>query len=241
MFYSASSGVRRANSLEELDWNNHPESGEAYRPPTPPSPSTQSMPPGDEAGTPDERKGTRRRRETSPANVISPLMTRATTDPTTLVSTGQEERAEGPGEEVEGGNHQASREPSSPSSSPPPFATLTRLVQGESTFWIDITEPTVEDMLALSKVFKIHPLTAEDVLAEPDETRDKCDIYQHYAFLVYSTFHQIRSPPQAQDNPFTLPLPVTMPFFIILLRHGVISVSMKREGESKSKSERQRE
>ncbi|RKP14546.1 hypothetical protein BJ684DRAFT_3172, partial [Piptocephalis cylindrospora] len=96
-----------------------------------------------------------------------------------------------------------------------------------STFWIDITDPTVDDVLTLSKVFKIHPLTAEDVLAEPDETRDKCDIYQHYAFLVYSTFHQLRSPPpltKNQDNPFTLPLPIVMPFFIILLRHGVISL-----------------
>ncbi|KXS22122.1 hypothetical protein M427DRAFT_92830 [Gonapodya prolifera JEL478] len=62
-----------------------------------------------------------------------------------------------------------------------------RVVQG-GWFWIDVEGVTESEMSGLSKIFSIHPLTAEDVLSEDAETREKCEIYVNYYFIVMRTF-----------------------------------------------------
>ncbi|RKP05184.1 hypothetical protein THASP1DRAFT_20107 [Thamnocephalis sphaerospora] len=53
-------------------------------------------------------------------------------------------------------------------------------------FWLDVTAPTLEDMHILQKVFRIHPLTVEDILTE--DTREKCELYPHYYFCCFRSF-----------------------------------------------------
>ncbi|KAI8870283.1 hypothetical protein GQ42DRAFT_115771, partial [Ramicandelaber brevisporus] len=53
-------------------------------------------------------------------------------------------------------------------------------------FWIDVTDPTMEDMALLRRIFRIHPLTIEDIVSE--EPRDKCEkVQQDYMFVCYRT------------------------------------------------------
>ncbi|KAJ1664025.1 hypothetical protein IW140_004396 [Coemansia sp. RSA 1813] len=56
----------------------------------------------------------------------------------------------------------------------------------KSSFWLDTTDPTVEDMDLLARAFGIHPLTVEDILADAGDT-DKLEAVDDYAMLVYRT------------------------------------------------------
>ncbi|KAL0136808.1 hypothetical protein V8B55DRAFT_1542754 [Mucor lusitanicus] len=52
-------------------------------------------------------------------------------------------------------------------------------------------------MKVISKMFHIHPLTAEDIMSH--EIREKCDVFRHYMFVCYRTFlhdcEQLLKPP----------------------------------------------
>ncbi|KAJ1721343.1 CorA metal ion transporter [Coemansia erecta] len=53
-------------------------------------------------------------------------------------------------------------------------------------FWIDVTDPTPEEMASLARVFGIHPLTVEDIMADEDG-RDKFETFAGYNFMMYRT------------------------------------------------------
>ncbi|KAK9704584.1 CorA metal ion transporter [Basidiobolus ranarum] len=53
-------------------------------------------------------------------------------------------------------------------------------------FWLDILSPSDSELKWLSKIFHIHPLTAEDIQAE--ETREKCESFKNYYFVNFQTF-----------------------------------------------------
>ncbi|KAJ2454771.1 CorA metal ion transporter [Coemansia sp. RSA 2336] len=53
-------------------------------------------------------------------------------------------------------------------------------------FWLDVTNPTPDEMASLARVFNIHPLTVEDIMTE-DEGRDKFETFSGYNFIVYRT------------------------------------------------------
>ncbi|KAJ1846167.1 CorA metal ion transporter, partial [Coemansia sp. RSA 2703] len=56
----------------------------------------------------------------------------------------------------------------------------------EGCFWIDVTDPTPEEMASLARVFGIHPLTVEDIMADEDG-RDKFETFTGYNFMMYRT------------------------------------------------------
>ncbi|KAI9012099.1 hypothetical protein CLU79DRAFT_770493 [Phycomyces nitens] len=53
----------------------------------------------------------------------------------------------------------------------------------KENYWIDITCPSPGDMKTLAKVFRIHPLTTEDIMGQ--ESREKCDVFRNYMFVCY--------------------------------------------------------
>jgi magnesium transporter len=56
---------------------------------------------------------------------------------------------------------------------------------GIEPFWLDVYAPTDADMTMLAKIFRIHPLSVEDMTT--DEAREKCEAYDHYLFLTLKT------------------------------------------------------
>ncbi|KAI9501343.1 hypothetical protein BX070DRAFT_194597 [Coemansia spiralis] len=79
-------------------------------------------------------------------------------------------------------------------------ATLAELRTGSITladivarggFWLDIADPTPSEMAAVARVFRIHPLTVEDILA--DDGRDKLESFHGYSFLAYRTIDRADS------------------------------------------------
>jgi hypothetical protein len=43
-------------------------------------------------------------------------------------------------------------------------------------FWIDVCQPTTEEMNMFTRVFGIHPLTAEDIQTDDTYSREKCEV-----------------------------------------------------------------
>lgn len=53
-------------------------------------------------------------------------------------------------------------------------------------FWLDVLDPTEEEMKVLSKAFGIHPLTTEDIFL--NEAREKVELFKDYYFVCFRLF-----------------------------------------------------
>jgi magnesium transporter len=84
-----------------------------------------------------------------------------------------------------------------------------------NTWWLDVLNPTDEEMKLLSKVFGIHPLTVEDILME--EAREKIELFRSYYFVCFRSFEQDPYSPTHLE-------PLNM--YIIVFREGTISVGL---------------
>jgi magnesium transporter len=80
------------------------------------------------------------------------------------------------------------------------------------TFWLDVMSPTEAEMKILAKAFKIHPLTAEDIMMQ--EAREKVELFRNYYFVNYRTFEQ-------DTNSEDFLEPVNM--YVVVLQNGVLS------------------
>lgn len=86
------------------------------------------------------------------------------------------------------------------------------LLKGTKCWWLDVTYPTEEDMKLLSKIFKIHPLTAEDIMTQ--DTREKCEVFPRYYFVNYRT-HESRLESELYMEPVN--------FYVIVAKDGILS------------------
>lgn len=60
-------------------------------------------------------------------------------------------------------------------------------VEGDTTpYWLDVLDPTEEEMKVLSKTFGIHPLTTEDIFL--GEAREKVELFKQYYFVCFTSF-----------------------------------------------------
>ncbi|EGV64143.1 cora-domain-containing protein [Yamadazyma tenuis ATCC 10573] len=70
----------------------------------------------------------------------------------------------------------------------PGTGTVSESVSGDSVtpFWLDVLDPTEEEMKVLSKTFGIHPLTTEDIFL--GEAREKVELFKSYYFVSFMSF-----------------------------------------------------
>ncbi|EPZ35390.1 cora-domain-containing protein [Rozella allomycis CSF55] len=93
----------------------------------------------------------------------------------------------------------------------------------EGGFWIDVCDPSVEEMTFLAKViyflsfhnqlFNLHPLTTEDIIC--NESREKCEVFENYIFTCVKSFEQ-----RAYDPMQLFPLDI----FIVMFDTHVITI-----------------
>ncbi|KAI7902229.1 uncharacterized protein BX663DRAFT_487023 [Cokeromyces recurvatus] len=90
--------------------------------------------------------------------------------------------------------------------------TVAELLVETTCWWIDILAPTNDEMRTISKIFRIHPLTTEDIQAQ--ESREKCEIFQNYMFISFRSFnHDFHSPDYLE----------AVNFYIIIYKDGVLT------------------
>jgi magnesium transporter len=67
------------------------------------------------------------------------------------------------------------------------FRDLLELGPDGGVWWLDVTNPTSAELECLSKAFKLHPLTKEDI--EQQEAREKVELFSQYYFVCFRSFH----------------------------------------------------
>ncbi|QPG73437.1 hypothetical protein FOA43_000747 [Brettanomyces nanus] len=58
--------------------------------------------------------------------------------------------------------------------------------QNVPAFWLDVYNPTEDEMKVMSKTFGIHPLTTEDIFL--GEAREKVELFKDYYFVCFTSF-----------------------------------------------------
>ncbi|KAI8098657.1 uncharacterized protein BX664DRAFT_271382 [Halteromyces radiatus] len=90
--------------------------------------------------------------------------------------------------------------------------TVANLLVKSSCWWIDIFAPTDQEMRIISKIFRLHPLTTEDIQAQ--ESREKCEIFQNYMFISFRSFNHDYSSQDYLE---------AVNFYIIVFKDGVLT------------------
>ncbi|GAA5799529.1 hypothetical protein EDC94DRAFT_624431 [Helicostylum pulchrum] len=83
-------------------------------------------------------------------------------------------------------------------------------------WWVDVLSPSEEEMRILSKTFRIHPLTTEDIQAQ--EPREKVELFPNYTFVCFRALDI--DPVSDQFRPFN--------FYTLIFKEGLLTFHFKR-------------
>ncbi|PQE11904.1 hypothetical protein CJF31_00000022 [Rutstroemia sp. NJR-2017a BVV2] len=87
--------------------------------------------------------------------------------------------------------------------------------QGDGVWWLNMNNPTDEEVAAICKAFGIHPLTIEDIKTQ--EAREKIELFPSYYFACFRSFHVVEIDDGQEYEPFNI--------YVIVFREGTLSFS----------------
>ena len=93
------------------------------------------------------------------------------------------------------------------------FQDLFRLPQGGGAWWLDVLNPSEDELEMFQKAFGIHRLTAEDI--ERQEIREKVELFKQYYFVCFRSFKQM----DVTSDDYLEPLNV----YMVVFREGIIT------------------
>lgn len=88
----------------------------------------------------------------------------------------------------------------------------------DGVWWLNMNNPTEEEIRAICKAFHIHPLTMEDI--EKQETREKIELFPAYYFACFRSFNIV---PNEDCDDGIKPEPFNV--YVIVFREGTLSFS----------------
>ena len=95
---------------------------------------------------------------------------------------------------------------------------LFTLPQGEDmdgVWWLNMNNPTDEEIRAICKAFGVHPLTIEDIGTQ--EAREKIELFPSYYFACFRSFHVQEIDDGQEYEPFNI--------YVVVFREGTLSFS----------------
>lgn len=98
---------------------------------------------------------------------------------------------------------------------------LFSLPDDDGVWWLNINNPTNEEINVICRSFGIHPLTTEDIKTQ--EAREKIELFPSYYFACFRSFHTHAIPTSEGENvehelePFNI--------YVIVFREGTLSFS----------------
>lgn len=93
------------------------------------------------------------------------------------------------------------------------FRDLFELGPGGGVWWLDMLNPTEEEVYAICKAFGVHPLTREDIFTQ--ETREKVELFRSYYFVCFRSFYQM----DKHSEDFMEPVNV----YAVVFREGLLT------------------
>ena len=95
------------------------------------------------------------------------------------------------------------------------FRDLFDLPDGSGVWWLDILNPTEEELQAFQRAFGIHRLTTEDIITQ--EAREKVELFKQYYFVCFRSFFQIDEKHEDYMEPVNV--------YMVVFREGIITVT----------------
>lgn len=98
---------------------------------------------------------------------------------------------------------------------------LFSLPDNDGVWWLNINNPTNEEINVICKSFGIHPLTTEDIKTQ--EAREKIELFPSYYFACFRSFHEVIVPSldgervEHELEPFNI--------YVVVFREGTLSFS----------------
>jgi len=85
-------------------------------------------------------------------------------------------------------------------------------------WWLDVLNPSEEEINAISRAFSIHPLTSEDIKTQ--ETREKVELFPRYYFVCFRSFNQMDKTSEDYMEPVNV--------YMVVFREGTISFTFRQ-------------
>jgi magnesium transporter len=85
----------------------------------------------------------------------------------------------------------------------------------DGVWWLNMNNPTEEEIRSICKAFGIHPLTIEDIGTQ--ETREKIELFPSYYFACFRSFSIVETEDGPELEPFNI--------YVIVFREGTLSFS----------------
>lgn len=82
-------------------------------------------------------------------------------------------------------------------------------------WWLDMLNPSEEEVFAICGAFRVHPLTREDITTQ--ETREKVELFKSYYFLCFRSFYSL----DKESEDYLEPINV----YAVVFREGLLTFS----------------
>ncbi|KAJ0338801.1 hypothetical protein COL154_008729 [Colletotrichum chrysophilum] len=89
--------------------------------------------------------------------------------------------------------------------------------ESDGVWWLNVNNPTKEEVVALCKAFGVHPLTIEDITTQ--EAREKIELFPSYYFASFRSFHAVQEDDGIEYEPFNI--------YVVVFREGTLSFSFE--------------
>jgi magnesium transporter len=93
------------------------------------------------------------------------------------------------------------------------FQDLFELPPDGGVWWLDMVNPTEEEVFAICKAFGVHPLTREDITTQ--ETREKVELFHQYYFVCFRSFYQADKESEDYLEPVN--------FYAVVFKEGLLT------------------
>jgi len=92
----------------------------------------------------------------------------------------------------------------------------------ESAWWLDIRDPTEEDVNDVAQGLSIHPLTVEDIVTR--EPREKVEVFRNYYLISFQTLVSFS---ESEDDAYSegSKTPSSAVFYILVFTNGTVTFS----------------
>ena len=95
------------------------------------------------------------------------------------------------------------------------FRDLFELGPEGGVWWMDMLNPSEEEVFAICGAFRVHPLTREDITTQ--ETREKVELFRSYYFLCFRSFYAIDKESEDYLEPINI--------YAVVFREGLLTFS----------------
>ena len=95
------------------------------------------------------------------------------------------------------------------------FRDIFDLPEDSGVWWLDIQNPTEDELHVFQRAFGIHRLTTEDIITH--EAREKVELFKQYYFVCFRSFYQVDEKHEDYMEPVNV--------YMVVFREGVITIT----------------